>query len=68
MEAAQLEKPFQSIVDTDEPRFFQSGNMEKKICDFCRETQQPVPETPGQVARCIYESLALKYKWVMAQL
>ena len=36
--------------------------MVQKIQDFCRSTNQPVPETIGQVARCIYESLALRYR------
>ena len=36
--------------------------MPDKIAAYCKETGQPVPETPGQIARCIYESLALRYK------
>ena len=51
-----------SIIDPDAPEFYAGGNMEKKIQDFCRKTGQPVPETIGQVARCVYESLALKYR------
>ena len=39
--------------------------MEKKIRGYCAATNQPVPETPGQIARCIYESLALKYRWAL---
>ena len=39
--------------------------MPEKIADFCRETNQPVPETPGQVARCIYESLAICYRTML---
>ncbi len=59
---AQEAEPLRSIIDPDSPEFYSGGNMEKKIQDFCRRTNQPVPETIGQVARCVYESLALKYR------
>ena len=59
---AQKAEPLRSIIDPDASEFYAGGNMEKKIQDFCRRTNQPVPETIGQVARCIYESLALKYR------
>lgn len=59
---AQKAEPLRSIIDPDAPEFYAGGNMEKKIQDFCRRTGQPVPETIGQVARCVYESLALKYR------
>ena len=62
VEQAIAAEPLRSIIDTDAPEFYAGGNMEKKIRDFCRRTGQPVPETVGQVARCIYESLALKYR------
>ena len=62
VEQAIAAEPLRSIIDTDAPEFYAGGNMEKKIQDFCRRTGQPVPETVGQVARCIYESLALKYR------
>ena len=39
--------------------------MPKAIQEFCRETDQPWPETEGQFARCVYESLALKYAAVL---
>lgn len=51
-----------SIIDTDSPEFYAGGGMVEKIRDFCRGTGQPVPETVGEVARCAYESLALKYR------
>ena len=54
-----------SIINTDAPEFYAAGDMEKKIQDFCRKTGQIVPETVGQVARCIYESLALKYRYAL---
>ena len=59
---ARQAQPFRSIIDTDSPEFYAGGNMEKKIREFCARTGQPVPETVGEVARCIYESLALKYR------
>jgi rhamnulokinase len=42
--------------------------MPKAIQDFCRETKQPVPRTEGELVRCCYESLALKYGEVLASL
>ncbi len=59
---ARQAEPLRSIINPDSPEFYAGGNMEKKIQDFCRKTGQPVPETVGQVARCVYESLALKYR------
>ena len=62
VQEAQKAEPLRSVIDPDSPEFYAGGNMEKKIQDFCRKTGQPVPETVGQVARCVYESLALKYR------
>ena len=59
---ARAAEPLRSIINPDSPEFYAGGNMEKKIQEFCRATNQPVPETVGQVARCVYESLALKYR------
>jgi rhamnulokinase len=36
--------------------------MPQAIQEFCRETRQPIPKTPGELVRCCYESLALKYR------
>ncbi len=59
---AQGAPALQSIIDTDSPEFYAGGGMEEKIRAFCRRTGQRVPETVGETARCIYESLALKYR------
>jgi sugar (pentulose or hexulose) kinase len=58
--AAEAE-PFRSLIDPDDARFVEAARMPEKIQEFCRETGQPVPETKGQIIRCIYESLALRY-------
>ena len=59
---ANASEPFRSLINPNAERFLKPGNMPAKIADYCRETGQPVPETPGQVTRCIFESLALFYR------
>ena len=36
--------------------------MPKRIKEYCKKTGQKVPETKGEVVRCIAESLAFKYR------
>jgi rhamnulokinase len=57
-----------SLVDPDDPRFLNPPDMTSALRDACRETGQPVPETPGALVRCVLESLALKYDAVLRQL
>ena len=68
VQEAKKAEPLRSIIDPDHGAFFAGGNMVAKIQEFCRNTNQPVPETVGQIARCIYESLALKYRWALERL
>ena len=56
---------FRSLVNPDDSRFLNPPDMPAAIQEFCRETDQPVPETAGQFARCIFESLALTYASVL---
>ena len=55
-------KPFVSWIDVDDPAFEAAGNLPERVRDFCRRTGQPVPESRGEVMRCIYQSLAMKYQ------
>lgn len=66
--AARAAEPLRSVIDPDYGEFFAGGDMVRKIQDFCRRTGQPIPETVGQIARCVYGSLALKYRWAMERL
>ena len=68
VEEAKKAEPFRTIINPDHGEFFAGGNMVPKIQEYCRQTNQPVPETVGQVARAIYESLALKYRWALERL
>ncbi|HWX22514.1 MAG TPA: rhamnulokinase family protein [Candidatus Binatia bacterium] len=54
-----------SLFDPDDPRFLNPPDMPEAIQDFCRETGQPIPRTEGELVRCAYESLALKYREVL---
>ncbi|HYG21541.1 MAG TPA: rhamnulokinase [Verrucomicrobiae bacterium] len=56
---------FRSFVNPDDSRFLNPADMAEAIQSYCRETGQPVPETEGQLARCIFESLALTYAVVL---
>jgi rhamnulokinase len=58
---AEAAEPFRSIINPDDARFMSPQDMPATIVEYCRETGQPIPETPGQFARCIFESLALLY-------
>lgn len=68
VEMSKNEEEFRSIIDPDDERFFEPGNMPIKIQQVCRETNQPIPETVSQLARCIQESLALKYRYAIEKL
>lgn len=65
---ARESESFLSFIDPDAPELSAHGNLPDKIRDYCRKTNQPVPETVGQVVRCIYESLALKYRLALEQI
>jgi rhamnulokinase len=62
---AQDASPFGSLVDPDHPDFLNPVDMPQAIRAYCRRTGQSVPEGPGEILRCIFESLALKYRWVL---
>jgi rhamnulokinase len=62
VELAGRSAPLRSLIDPDDPRFFRPGPIPDTIRDYCAASGQPLPETPGQVARCIFESLALAYR------
>ncbi len=59
--AALASKPFRCFIDPDYPEFGKPGDIPKRIQKYCEETGQYVPQTVGEIVRCIYESLALKY-------
>lgn len=67
---AEAEKvtPFRSLIYPDASDFAAPASMVTAIQDFCRRTGQPVPETPGELTRCIFDSLVMRYRQVLSHL
>jgi len=55
-------------VNPDDARFLNPASMQEAIRGYCRETNQPVPQSAGEYACCVLESLALSYSLVKEQL
>ena len=56
------------LIDVDSPEFVAPGNMPERIREFCRRTGQYVPQSKGEIVRCIFDSLALAYRRTLAQI
>lgn len=59
---------FKCFIDTSSCEFIGVGNIPQRIREYCEFTGQEIPETYGEILRCIYESLALKYRQVKEQI
>lgn len=55
-------RSFVCLLDTDDAVFAPPGDMIARIQEYARKTHQEVPQTDGEIIRCVYESLAMKYK------
>ncbi len=65
---AEASQPFKAFIDPNDERFMAPGDMPERIREFCRATGQPVPETEGEIARCAFESLALRYRHALNEI
>ncbi len=61
-ELAAKEPSLRSFIRPDD--FMQPGDYPEKIRAYCKATGQPVPESDGELVRCVLESLAMKYRQV----
>ena len=61
-------EPFRSLINPDDALFANPANMEQAIRTYCSDHRQPIPQTRGQIVRCIFESLALRYRQVLDNL
>lgn len=61
VQEAKKVKPFQQYVDLNEDRFLNPKNMIEEIQTYCKETNQTIPQSPGELAACVYNNLAIIY-------
>ncbi len=59
---------FRSLINPDDALFANPASMIEAIRQYCKDTDQYVPETPAEICRCIFDSLALRYKQVFGYL
>ncbi len=57
-----------SLIDPDAPDFAAPEDMPERIAAFCQRSGQVVPESDAAIVRCIFDSLALKYRFVFRKL
>ena len=65
---AMKETPFRSLINPDDTSFANPSSMTTAIQEYCRNTNQPIPQTPAEICRCIFDSLALRYRQVFGWL
>lgn len=68
VEMAMQAKPFQAFIYPDDASFANPSSMLRAIEDFCKRTGQTPPADDAQIVRCIFESLALRYREVIDML
>ena len=69
LQSAAMEcEPFRSLINPDDPIFANPASMVDAITTYCEKTNQPIPQGYAQTCRCIFDSLALRYRQVFAWL
>jgi len=65
VELSTMAQPFKCLIDPDDPTFLNPADMPQAIADFCQKSGQTPPATHGEFIRCIFESLAMKYRYTL---
>lgn len=61
-------KDFRAFVNVNDDRFLNPAHMIEEIQNYCLATEQPVPSTPGEIAKCVFDSLAVSYQEAVNQI
>lgn len=68
VDEANKAKDFDSVVDVNDQSFFAPDSMIDAVKEFCKKTGQKVPNTVGEIVRCVYYSLAVCYGKAVEQI
>ncbi len=68
VEMAEGAAAFSSLINPDEACFANPQSMTKAIHTYCKQTNQAIPATDAECVRCIFRSLANRYKEMLALL
>ncbi|GAK52364.1 carbohydrate kinase, FGGY family protein [Candidatus Moduliflexus flocculans] len=68
MREAEAAAPFKAAIHPDDPCFLNPSDMSEAIVGFCKQTGQSAPSSRGEMTRCILESLACTYRFVLDSL
>ena len=59
---------FDGVIDVNDDMFLAPASMTQAVKDYCTQHGLPVPETLGQLLKCVYRSLAVCYRNAIAEL
>lgn len=65
---AAIAEPLKNFIDPNDLRFLNPLNMPAEIIAYCKDTNQPLPETKGEILRCALQGIALRMRWVVEKL
>lgn len=65
---AEQAPPFKCLINVDDLAFLNPPDMPQAMAEFCRKTGQTPPQNEGEFTRCIFESLALRYRYLLDKL
>jgi rhamnulokinase len=68
MQMAAQAQSFGTVIDVDDPDFVKPGDMPARIRAYSERTRQALPQSKGELVRCVLESIALKYRYVLERL
>jgi len=68
VQLAEAALPLRSLINVNHGDFLPHGDHPAHIKAFCEKSGQPVPRSPGEIVRTVFESLALAYRDVFEKL